>query len=283
MDIELIEHDDPALRTVIRGVLNAYTAARVGLPPGGQELAVLFRDADGVVEGGLCGAVRFGWFSLELAYVPAHRRGKGQGRAALTTLERAAQALGCHGVRTSTLSTQAPGFYERLGYTEFGQLELRPGIFDIYLFKRLPPLPGGAAAPVTETGSLEERGAIRAFLTAGNDIVLGPSDRRPLSAVVRDASGQVAGGLAGQTMRGWLNVELFVMPETVRRSGLGSQVLTMVHEAARARGVTGARLTTGSYQAPLFYEKHGYTAYGSLPDFLPGGHTRFLMAKRFDP
>jgi hypothetical protein len=50
-------------------------------------------------------------------------------------------------------------------------------------------------------------------------------------------------------------------------------------EEARWRGARNAYLDTFSFQAPDFYQRHGYRVFGELVDF-PPGHTRYYMTKQ---
>ena len=54
------------------------------------------------------------------------------GDAEMRALER-----GCHSAWVDTFSFQAPGFYPRLGYEVFGELDYPPGHKRIFLQKRL--------------------------------------------------------------------------------------------------------------------------------------------------
>jgi hypothetical protein len=50
------------------------------------------------------------------------------------------------------------------------------------------------------------------------------------------------------------------------------------HEARR-RGCTNAVLYTLSFQAPRFYEKHGWVRFGEVP-CEPAGSSRVFLSKR---
>ena len=52
-----------------------------------------------------------------------------------------------------------------------------------------------------------------------------------------------------------------------------------LESVAVRRGCTHAHLDTFSYQARPFYERRGYSVFGTLDDY-PPGHQRFFMAKR---
>ncbi|MBN1956240.1 MAG: GNAT family N-acetyltransferase, partial [Anaerolineae bacterium] len=61
--------------------------------------------------------------------------------------------------------------------------------------------------------------------------------------------------------------------------GHGHRLLTAVEDEARRRGAKYAHLDTFSFQAPDFYEQHGYRVFGELEDF-PPGHRRYYFTKR---
>lgn len=90
---------------------------------------------------------------------------------------------------------------------------------------------------------------------------------------------ELLGGLIGDVYWGWFYINLLFLKEEVRGQGYGHRVLTMAEEEARQRGATNVFLDTFSFQAPDFYERHGYQVFGELKDF-PPGHQRYYMTKQ---
>jgi GNAT superfamily N-acetyltransferase len=120
--------------------------------------------------------------------------------------------------------------------------------------------------------------AIEAF----NLPAAGPSDFRPVNLVVRRPGEAAAcGGLFGHVLYRWFFVRLLFLPADLRRGGLGTALLGQAEREAVARGCIGIHLDTFSFQARPFYEKLGYTVFGTIPDFPPGAARYFLM-KRLD-
>ncbi|MCI1677237.1 MAG: GNAT family N-acetyltransferase [Ewingella americana] len=112
-----------------------------------------------------------------------------------------------------------------------------------------------------------------------NDDVTGISDRQPLAVVVRDhETGRVIGGMTGRSSLGLLFVDLFYLPPALRGGGLGSEILKRFEDEGRRRGCISAVLYTISFQAPAFYEKHGWQRFGEVP-CSPPGTTRIFMSK----
>jgi GNAT superfamily N-acetyltransferase len=120
--------------------------------------------------------------------------------------------------------------------------------------------------------------AVHAGLDAYNQAHAEPVNYRPLHLFARDTAGNMAGGLFGATYWGWLYVEILWLAEAARGQGYGSRLLEQAEREALARGCHGAHLDTMDFQALPFYERHGYSVYGTLGD-LPRGHTRYFLKK----
>jgi len=94
-----------------------------GGPSGHRNIAVIVRDPDTrEASSGIWGDILYGWLFIELLYVVESDRRHGLGSRLLTAVEDAAQEQGCAGVWLSSYAFQAPGFYEKNGYEEFGEL-----------------------------------------------------------------------------------------------------------------------------------------------------------------
>jgi GNAT superfamily N-acetyltransferase len=89
----------------------------------------------------------------------------------------------------------------------------------------------------------------------------------------------VMGGIIGETHWNWLFINLLWIDETLRGQGYGHQLLQAAECEGRLRGATYAYLDTFSFQAPEFYQKHGYQVFGVLEDF-PPGHKRYYFTKQ---
>ncbi|CAH3835764.1 Acetyltransferase, partial [Serratia marcescens] len=112
-----------------------------------------------------------------------------------------------------------------------------------------------------------------------NDQQIGYGDRLPLAVVVKDPdSGDVLGGITGRSSLGLLFLDLFYLPEALRGTGLGSELLRRFEQEGRRRGCLSAVLYTISFQAPDFYQRHGWQRMGEVP-CLPPGTSRIFMSK----
>jgi GNAT superfamily N-acetyltransferase len=140
----------------------------------------------------------------------------------------------------------------------------------------------GLAVLVEEKPDPALREAIGRPLRAFNESRIGPISNEPLAVVLRDPDSEaVTGGLWGGSVAGWLFVDLLVVPDGFRGQGLGTELLRQAEAIARKRGCIGMWLHTASFQAPGFYEKLGFQAFGTVPDY-PPGHVTIFYSKRLD-
>jgi GNAT superfamily N-acetyltransferase len=117
-----------------------------------------------------------------------------------------------------------------------------------------------------------------------NELRVGhPSDFRPFAILIlHPETSEIVGGLWGVTDYAQLHVDLLFVPETLRGSGLGRQLMRQAEEEAWRRGCRGAWLETYSFQARGFYERLGYAVFGTIDDY-PPRHSRFFLKKTFSP
>jgi GNAT superfamily N-acetyltransferase len=107
-----------------------------------------------------------------------------------------------------------------------------------------------------------------------------PEPPRPLViALSEPPAGEIAGGLWGSTWFSYLRVDLLFVPESMRGLGVGRKLMMEAEAEAIRRGCRAAALDTFSFQAPGFYEKLGYSVFGTL-DGYPRNHRRFYLTKR---
>lgn len=140
MPVRLEIRNDPteADRSAILKPLRAHNRAQAG-DPQAESFALLVRDehSDEVL-GGLWGEVFYRWLFIELLAVPEQTSGQGMGARLMQMAEQLARDKGCVGIWLDTFSFQAPGFYEKQGFSRFGQLEdFPPGRQRFYYQKRL--------------------------------------------------------------------------------------------------------------------------------------------------
>jgi GNAT superfamily N-acetyltransferase len=129
---------DDAAHAAIAGGLNAYNDAATGIADR-RPLAVLVKDpATQAVVGGVLGRTSLGLLFMDLVFLPEDLRGGGIGSRMIALAEDEARRRGCVAAVLYTISFQAPDFYAKLGYREFGRVAcLPPGTSRVFMTKPL--------------------------------------------------------------------------------------------------------------------------------------------------
>jgi GNAT superfamily N-acetyltransferase len=124
--------------------------------------------------------------------------------------------------------------------------------------------------------------AVEAVIHAGlrgfNRAAMAQSERRHFNVVLRDADGQVRGGLLASIRFDVMNIQDLFVEEPLRRGGYGARLMAMAETEAKNRGVQLACVMTLSWQARPFYEKQGYEIFAELP-YLNGTHNLYWLKK----
>jgi GNAT superfamily N-acetyltransferase len=111
-----------------------------------------------------------------------------------------------------------------------------------------------------------------------NTAAAGRQDRLPLCVSVTDReTGRIVGAATGRTSLGLLFLDMFYLEPGQRSAGLGTRVLEAFEAEGRRRGCRSAVLYTINFQAPEFYAKRGWTAFGEVPS--APGTSRIFMSK----
>jgi GNAT superfamily N-acetyltransferase len=101
-------------------------------------LGIFVRDHGSMVAG-LAGETYAGWLSVRYLWVSEALRGQGIGRQLMDQAERQALERGCHSVWLDTFGFQAPGFYRKLGYEVFTEVDWSAEHKRFFLRKHLRP------------------------------------------------------------------------------------------------------------------------------------------------
>jgi len=114
-----------------------------------------------------------------------------------------------------------------------------------------------------------------------NSSATGIGDGEWLAFFLRDRD-RIVAGICGNTWGGTCELRQFWVEQSQRNCGLGTKLLHAAEREARRRGCTQIVLMTFSFQAPAFYERHGFEAVAAIDDH-PQGHRNVLMRKRLEP
>jgi ribosomal protein S18 acetylase RimI-like enzyme len=107
--------------------LYEFNVSQTGLEV--RRIAVFLRDGEGDIIGGTLGSTPLGRLHIDILWVRDDVRGQGYGSRLLLAAEQEAIKRECRCAQLETLSFQAPGFYQKLGYKVFAQFD---GVADKY-------------------------------------------------------------------------------------------------------------------------------------------------------
>ena len=126
-DIQIVEDAYPELDAVaaIQRGLHTYNQ-EMGGAYDREPVTLLARGPDGAVRGGLLGLTFWGWLFIDWLWLSREMRGQRLGSELLRRAEAIARDRGCAQAYTDTFSFQAPDFWQRNGYAEFGRLDGMP-------------------------------------------------------------------------------------------------------------------------------------------------------------
>lgn len=136
--IVISDSAEPKFEAMIAQGLDEFNEKVAGMGDR-RALNVIVRDpASDEVLGGAVGRTSLGLAFLDLFHLPDSLRGFGLGTQILEAFEEEARQRGCGSAVLYTISFQAPGFYEKNGWTRFGEISSkRQGISRVFMTKKL--------------------------------------------------------------------------------------------------------------------------------------------------
>lgn len=103
---------------------------------------------------------------------------------------------------------------------------------------------------------------------------------RALGYVLRDPLQGLIGGITARLLLGnTLSIEILWVYPKFRKQGYGSMLLKALENAARSMGSQLSQVDTFDFQALEFYQKNGYTLFGTLNNSPSVGHQRYYLCK----
>jgi len=139
--------------------------------------------------------------------------------------------------------------------------------------------PSALSFSTTESPAQADLEAVDAGLDDYNETTVPLDGVRQLAAFATDAEGRLAGGAVGRTWGRCCELLQLWVDERHRHAGVGSRLMHDFEAGARTRGCSVFYLTTMSFQAPVFYRRHGYDVLARI-DGYPDGIVKYLMHKQ---
>jgi ribosomal protein S18 acetylase RimI-like enzyme len=132
-----VERDQSAVATELATALQKWNEAQVG-PRNTEHFTLSVRADDGELLGGIVGEMFWNALYISILWVKDGHRRNGYGSALMNRAEEIARARPCDVVFLTSMTFQAPEFYEKCGYTRFAELDAAPrGFTRIWFAKRL--------------------------------------------------------------------------------------------------------------------------------------------------
>ena len=124
MPVQIIIAENPSNEDVkvLYKALRAFNTGIAGAPENKPFMALLRDTATGKILGGVHSVFFYGWFYISMLFIPEELRKKGYGTQLLDKAEAFAREQGSQGIWLDTYSFQAPGFYDKAGFENFGEL-----------------------------------------------------------------------------------------------------------------------------------------------------------------
>ncbi|HGY1009650.1 TPA: GNAT family N-acetyltransferase [Aeromonas salmonicida] len=115
--------------------LSGYNTDKAGTHPR-ERIASFIKDEQGKVLGGIVADIKWGWLHVDWLWIDEGIRKDGWGARLLATMEQYASDKGITKAHMETTSFQALPFYQKQGYTVFGELpDMPPGHITYFLKK----------------------------------------------------------------------------------------------------------------------------------------------------
>jgi len=121
--------------------------------------------------------------------------------------------------------------------------------------------------------------ALEAGLDSDNAATSGVADQRSFFVRIGDEDGQLVAGLAGWTWGPCAGISLVWVREDSRRTGCGAQLLAAAEDLVRGRGCNRVFVSSFTFQAPQFYERHGFVECARVEDYPLDGTADVYLVK----
>lgn len=289
--------DAQALSALLKPILAADIAQKnVALPENNViTFAKVAKTKDGRLAGGIAGVVMWNAMRVGQLAVNSDCRVPGTGTALMKWAEEAARGqFGCNQMYLATFSWQARPFYEKLGFhLQYTLPDHPPGFAKHFLEKvwtmetRSEPVQGCYDRAATDL-VIEDWDPAEAFpqivrwieqdtVTRKIDVPVDPVTMHSLRATHPD--GSFAGGCVFDRKDNTLFVFTFAVAVDSQRRGIGTALLKKLDAVARKKKCDFVLITTRSWEARPFFEKHGYEVAFTQKDHPVGFETYLLIHK----
>ena len=125
--------DDLVINDILEGLVE-YNDSQV---PRNKDHYIVALKCEGSTLGGAQCTYLWDWMYVKLLWVTKSQRNKGYGMQLMKIIEKEARSRDCVGIHLDTFSFQAKGFYQKLGYEEFGMIPDHPRGYNRHFLMKL--------------------------------------------------------------------------------------------------------------------------------------------------
>lgn len=133
------------------------------------------------------------------------------------------------------------------------------------------PTDGGLTLQIEDEEDAALAAELSRALTAHNMAATGVQEERTFSVKIDGEDGDLVAGLTGWTWGECAGIDLVWVRDDRRGAGLGAHLLLAAEAVAAGRGCNRIFVSSFTFQAPRFYERHGYREIARIEDLLAIG------------
>ncbi len=220
--------------------------------------------------------------------IDAKEQGKGYGRAAILQMITWIQSQfpQCEEIRLTVHKDNriAKTLYSNLGFAEtgnwFGDEEVLK--LDVLSNQEVKRRERDEMSQINiHRSSSEEAQTVRTNLIKFNAQFIAEDlqqNYKEINLHIKDENDEIAGGINSVFCWNWIEVDILWVDDRFRGRGYGSRMLQEIERIAREKQCTFIKLNTFSFQAPVFYRKHGFQEITRIDD-APRGHQHYYFIK----
>lgn len=132
---------------------------------------------------------------------------------------------------------------------------------------------------VTYSPTEQQLATIYEGLVEFNKAALPDLNEKKWGCFIRDKTGKISGGLTASIFIDRMQINYLWLSEDLRGQGHGSRLLDQAIGEAKSLGLSKVFIETLSFQAPQFYERHGFREIGRFHHYVKDGVDRIFFEK----
>jgi GNAT superfamily N-acetyltransferase len=129
---------------------------------------------------------------------------------------------------------------------------------------------------VSDSVKNEYKELLHSGLSDYNKFIKGNDESQELTVLLKDVNGQIIGGVNGEILWDYFNINMLWLNEFHRKQGFGSLIINSLFKIIKEKGINNIQVTTNYENIKSFYLSIGFNIIGILNDRPKGFHTYYL-------